>query len=123
MNANIKDLTTAELIYLAEYMICVLDCRARNDDEYATPDDLIKDDLTKVPILLDMAGWHKDAKTLRSITLENITENADFLYDLEWKCLGVIDTLPPHTIRYDLVKESNTFEFDYPHGAIYYTIE
>ena len=32
MKINIKDLTTTELIYLAEYMICVLDCRARNDD-------------------------------------------------------------------------------------------
>ena len=109
--------------YLAEYMIYILDCRARNDDEFATPDELVKSNLSNVPTLLYLAGWYDDAETVRSITLENITENADFLYDLEWKCLGVIDALPPYTIRYELFRESNTFEFNYPHGTFYYTIE
>ena len=35
MKINIKDLTESELIYLAEDLICILDCRARNDDEDA----------------------------------------------------------------------------------------
>ena len=30
MKINIKDLTESELIYLAEDLICILDCRARN---------------------------------------------------------------------------------------------
>ena len=37
-----------------------------------------------------MAGWHDEAQTLKKITLENITDNVDFLYDLEWQCLATI---------------------------------
>ena len=33
------------------------------------------------------------------------------------KCF--IGTFPPHTIRYELFRESNTFEFNYPHGTTY----
>ena len=109
--------------YLAEYMIYILDCRARNDDEFATPDELVKANLSNVPTLLYLVGWYDAAETVRNITLENISDYVDFLYDLEWKCLNFIGTFPPHTIRYELFRESNTFEFDYPHGTIYYTIE
>ena len=64
MNTNIKVLTTDELIYLAEYMICVLDCRARNDDEYATPDNLIKDNLAKISKSLTLSlGIYKFIST------------------------------------------------------------
>ena len=113
MKINIKDLTESELIYLAEDLICILDCRARNDDEFATPDDLVKDNLIKAPILLDMAGWHDEAQTLRQITLENITDNVDFLYDLEWQCLATIGgTDDPINVRYNLFREGNIFEFE-----------
>lgn len=123
MNTNIKDLSIAELIYLAEDMICILDCRARNDDEYATSDELVKANLSNVPSLLYLVGWYDAAETVRNITLENISDYVDFLYDLEWKCLNFIGTFPPLTIRYELFNDSNTFEFNYPHGTTYYTIE
>ena len=70
---KITELTEIELIYLAEDLICILDCKARNDDEYATPDDLVEENLRKTPIVLDLIGWHEEAKTLRNITLKNIT--------------------------------------------------
>lgn len=60
-----------------------------------------------------MAGWHDEAQTLRKITLENITDNVDFLYDLEWQCLGTIDgTDDPINVRYNLFREGNIFEFE-----------
>ena len=107
---NVKDLNNAELLYLAEDLICILDCRARNDDEFNTPDDLVKDNLKKAPVLLDMIGWHDDAETLRKITLENITEFKDFLYKLEFSCLPNFDD-HPNDIRYDLFSSDTIFEF------------
>ena len=77
MKINIKDLNWDELLFLAEDLICILDCKASDDDEYETPDDLVRENLKKTPVLLDMLGWHEDADTVRRITLENIH---DFKY-------------------------------------------
>ena len=109
---KITVLTEIELIYLAEDLICILDCRARNDDEYATHDDLVEENLRKTPIVLDLIGWHEEAKTLRNITLENITEYKKFLYDLEWKCLPYTNDAVVDGVRIDLFTNKDTvFEF------------
>lgn len=109
---KITELTEIELIYLAEELICILDCRARNDNEYATPDDLVEENLRKTPIVLDLIGWHEDAKILRNITLENITEYKKFLYDLEWKCLPYTNDAVADGVRIDLFTNKDTvFEF------------
>ncbi len=107
---SIKDLSIAECIYLAEDLISVLDCRARNDNEFDTSDEIVKENLKKAPILLDMIGWHKEAETLKKITLDNISEFKDFLYDLEFMCLPNVGDYP-NQIRYDLFADDIKIEY------------
>ena len=111
MKINIKDLNWDELLFLAEDLICILDCRASDDDEYETPDDLVRENLKKTPVLLDMLGWHEDADTVRRITLENIHDFKDYLSHLEFSC-------PPYTslglqpnVRYFIFEGNTVFKF------------
>jgi hypothetical protein len=53
---NIRDLNRYELIFLADDLICILECKACDDDEYETPDNLVNDNLKKAPLVLDLIG-------------------------------------------------------------------
>jgi hypothetical protein len=108
---DIKNLTIPELIYLAENMICILDCKANEDDEYETPDELVINNLNKVPVLLDMIGWHEKSETVKKITLENIHDYKNFLSDLEFNCLPYTTNGHEEGIRFDLLDRDNDFKF------------